>query len=91
MADSLADGCRSRGLTIVDDFSRESLFIGALFRSIGWRVVDVLDDLKTCWGCPAAIRVDNGPEFRSVVLEQWAYWQQVTLIFLDPASLPTTA
>tara|TARA_Y100000588_G_scaffold370962_1_gene441747 strand:+ start:349 stop:1182 length:834 start_codon:yes stop_codon:yes gene_type:complete len=84
MADSLADGRRFRVLTIVDDFSRESLYIGALFRFTSQQVVDVLADLKTRRGAPEAIRVDNGPEFTSVALDQWAYWQQTTLIFSRP-------
>ena len=84
MADSLADGRRFRVFTIVDDFSRESLYIAALFRFTAQQVVDVLDELKTRRGAPEAIRVDNGPEFTSVALDQWAYWQQTTLIFSRP-------
>ena len=67
-----------------NDFSRESLYIGALFRFAGQQVVDILADLKTRRGAPEAIRVDNGPEFRSVALDQWACWQQTTLIFSRP-------
>lgn len=84
MADSLADGRRFRVLTIVDDFSRESLYIGALFRFTAQQVADVLEELKTHRGAPDAIRVDNGPEFTSVVLDQWAYWNQTSLVFSRP-------
>jgi putative transposase len=30
-------------------------------------------------GVPEAIQVDNGPEFISQVVDQWAYWSGVAL------------
>jgi putative transposase len=84
MTDSLVDGRRFRVLTIVDDFSRESLYIGVAFRFTGQQVADIVEELKTRRGASDAIRVDNGPEFTSVALDQWAYWNQVTLIFSRP-------
>lgn len=33
---------------------------------------------------PKTIRVDNGPEFTSKVLDQWAYSNQATLDFSQP-------
>ncbi len=45
------------------------LYIGVLFRFTSQQAVDVLADLKTRRGTPEVIRVDNGPEFRSVA---WA-------------------
>jgi putative transposase len=35
-------------------------------------------------GAPKSIRVDNGPEFVSRALDQWAYLHQVTLDFSRP-------
>jgi putative transposase len=35
-------------------------------------------------GAPLTIRVDNGPEFVSRALDQWAYLNQVTLDFSHP-------
>lgn len=35
-------------------------------------------------GSPKSIRVDNGPEFVSRALDQWAYLRQVTLDFSRP-------
>jgi putative transposase len=33
---------------------------------------------------PEAIQVDNGPEFISQVVDQWAYRKGVALHFIDP-------
>ena len=35
---------------------------------------------------PKKIRVDNGPEFTSISLDQWAYWNEVQLVFSRPAT-----
>jgi putative transposase len=39
----------------------------------GHRVVEVLQSIGKTRNLPKTIRVDNGPEFISKVLEQWAY------------------
>ena len=47
-------------------------------------VVEVLNRLIRERGAPRSIRVDNGTEFTSVVMDQWAYWNGVTLDFIRP-------
>ena len=84
LSDELFDGRRIRLLTIVDNFSRESLAIkvGASIR--GQEVVDVLQQLMEQHRLPRIIRVDNGPEFTSIRLDQWAYLNGVELDFSCP-------
>jgi len=84
MADQLYSGRPIRILTIVDNFSRESLALRTGFRLTGDNVVEVLKGLVQERGIPASIRVDNGTEFTSKVLDQWAYWNGVTLDFSRP-------
>ena len=86
MADQLVDGRRFRIFTIVDDFSRESLHIGVDFHFTGEQVAEVLTRLKKHRGLPDIIRVDNGPEFTSIALDQWAYWNKVNLAFSRPGT-----
>jgi len=81
MADQLFDGKRFRLLTLVDNFSRESLAIQVGTRLTGDDVVAALDRVKEVRGCPQSIRVDNGPEFISKSLDWWAYFNNVTLDF----------
>ncbi len=81
MADQLFNGQRFRLLTLVDNFSRESLVIQVGTRLTGDDVVAALDRVKEARGCPQSIRVDNGPEFISKSLDWWAYFNNVTLDF----------
>ncbi len=81
MADQLFDGRRFRLLTLVDDFSRESLSIQLDGRLRAEHVVEVLQRVGSSRGLPEKIRVDNGAEFTGKVLDQWAYLNGVRLDF----------
>jgi putative transposase len=84
MADTLADSRTFRTFNVVDDCTRECVAI-EVGRSIpGARVVRVLDRLRSTRGLPQAIVVDNGPEFTSRVLDQWAHEHGVELHFIQP-------
>ncbi len=82
--DSLWNGRRFRALTIVDDLSRESPAIEVDRSLSGLRVSRVLDRLADERGLPEVITVDNGPEFQSRALDQWAYDHGVHLQFIRP-------
>jgi putative transposase len=84
VADTLGDGRTFRVLNAVDGFSREALAT-EVGRSIpGSRVARVLDRVAGARGLPSTIVVDNGPEFTSRVLDQWAYERGVELHFIQP-------
>ena len=84
MSDELFNGERIKLLTLVDNFTRESLNIEADRHLGGHRVVEVLQRVYQTRGLPKTIRVDNGPEFISKVLDQWAYLNGVELDFSRP-------
>lgn len=84
MADQLFDGRRFRLLTIVDNFSRESLAVRVGQRLTGDDVVKTLEEITEQRGTPKLIRVDNGPEFVSKSLDWWAYFNGVKLDFSRP-------
>ena len=84
MSDELFDGRRIRLLTIVDNFTRESLAIEVAEHIGGQKVVDVLMWLGEERILPRVIRLDNGPEFISKSLDQWAYLNGVELDFSRP-------
>ena len=84
VADGLANGRRLRCLTIVDDYTRESLAIEVDTSLPGLRVRDVLQRLAETRGLPESITVDHGPEFESQVLDAWAYQSGVRLAFIRP-------
>ena len=84
MSDQLFDGRRIRLLTLVDNFTRESLAIDVNDHIGGHRVVEVLMCLGKERKLPRTIRLDNGPEFISKALDQWAYLNSVQLDFSRP-------
>jgi len=84
MSDQLFQGRRYRVLTLVDNFSRESLALRVAERFRGEDVVKVLEAISTQRGFPKSIRVDNGPEFISKSLDWWAYFNGVKLDFSRP-------
>jgi len=84
MSDELFDGRRIRLLTIVDNFTRESLAIEVDAHIGGQRVVEMLMRVGREHSLPRTIRVDNGPEFISKRLDQWAYLNGVELDFSRP-------
>ena len=67
----LFDGRRIRTLTIVDNFTRESLCTSANFQFKGVRVAEALEEVVKEHRNPEAIKVDNGPEFISKEIDLW--------------------
>jgi putative transposase len=62
-----------RALNIVDDCTRVGVAIEVDFSLPGERVARALDRAAAHYGWPERIVVDNGPEFRSRALDQWAW------------------
>lgn len=84
MCDSLFCGRRFRTFNVVDDYNREALAIEVDLSLPAARVVRVLERLVVWRGYPAKIRMDNGPEFVSATLAQWADEHGVQLEFIKP-------
>lgn len=82
--DATAQGRKLRCLNIVDDFTRECLWIETDTSLNGERVKRVLSCLIDLRGKPERLVMDNGPEFRGHVLDQWAYETGIPLDFIDP-------
>lgn len=85
VSDALFDSRRFRALTIVDNFSRECLAIHADQSLKGGDVRNVIERICARIGhSPDRIQVDNGGEFISKIMDQWAYDNSVTLDFSRP-------
>jgi len=84
MSDSLSDGRSIRTFNVLDDYSREALGIEVDFSLPSARVIRSLDQIIEWRGKPSAIRCDNGPEYISHQLVEWASKQQITLLFIQP-------
>lgn len=84
MSDALEYGRRFRTFNVIDDHNREGLAIEIDLNLGSRRVIRVLDQLAETRGLPARLRLDNGPEFTSVAIADWAERNQVELEFIKP-------
>lgn len=82
--DVTAHGRKIRSLNVVDDCTRECLWIEVDTSLGGERVTRVLSCLVDLRGKPDRLVMDNGPEFTGHRLDQWAYENGVTLEFIEP-------
>ena len=82
--DAFASGRKFRTLNLMDGFTRYAPRIEVDTSLPGQRVVRVLEELKRKGRKPEAIVIDNGSEFTSQVMGQWAYENQVQLHFITP-------
>ncbi|GAA6152206.1 hypothetical protein NBRC116587_16250 [Pseudoteredinibacter isoporae] len=84
MSDSLFCGRRFRTFNLVDDFNREALAIEIDLNLPAPRVIRVLERTVAWRGYPNKLRMDNGPEFISTALAEWAEDHGVELEFIKP-------
>jgi putative transposase len=82
--DQTGEGGRIRLLTVVDHFTRESpaITVGRALRAED--VVRTLERLRRSGRKPKIITTDNGSEFCSKLLDQWAFVHSVQLDFIQP-------
>ncbi len=86
MHDQLIDGRRYRLFNVIDDFNREGLAIEVDFSLPASRVIRALNQVIEWRGKPEKIRCDNGPEYISHVLANWAKSRQIKLDFIQPGN-----
>lgn len=84
MSDALQCGRRFRTFNVVDDYNREVLAIEIDLSLPALRVTRVLESIIRQRGKPQRIRLDNGPEFISHLLADWAKQQGIHLEFIQP-------
>jgi putative transposase len=77
--DTLANVRRLKCLAIVDDFTKETVDIVVDHGISGLCVARALDRAARLRGYLKAVRTDQGPEFTSRALDQWAYASGVTM------------
>ncbi|WP_111672789.1 DDE-type integrase/transposase/recombinase [Algoriphagus litoralis] len=66
------------------DYNKEILAIEVDFSLPAQRVIRVLEFLELVRGLPKMIRVDNGPEFISRLLDLWWREKNIELDFVQP-------
>ena len=84
VSDVIRGGRRNRIFNVVDDLSREGLASEVDTSLPARRVIQTLEEIALERGYPERIVCDNGPEFRSRALDEWAYENNVSLDFIQP-------
>ena len=86
LEDRTEQGGKLRILTVLDEFTRESLEI-RVERSIpSSKVIDSLEWLALVRGLPTHIRSDNGPEFVAQAVQNWLGEKGCQTIYIKPGS-----
>ena len=86
MHDVLSNGVKFRSFNVIDDFNRECLNLTLDTSINSKRVIRELDKLIAWRGMPRRIRVDNGPEYISNAMAEWAEQRSIELKFIQPGS-----
>jgi putative transposase len=84
MSDSLASGKKIRILNIIDTYSRECLLIGVSKSFPSKEVIKQLEGVIRTRKAPKAIKLDNGPEYISRALINWAKEKGIHLAYIRP-------
>ncbi len=84
MSDALFESHRFRTFNVVDDFNRQVLAIEVDLNLPSARVVRVLERTAAWRGYPDKLRMDNGPEFISTTVADWAEEHDIELEFIQP-------
>ncbi len=84
MHDSLSDGLSFRTFNVIDDYNREGLGIEVDLSLPALRVIRTLERIIEWRGKPESIRCDNGPEYISQQLMDWAHRQKIQLRYIQP-------
>jgi len=86
MSDQTENGGKLKLLTVLDEFTRESLAI-EVDRSIRAKdVILVLEYLFMVRGAPKFIRSDNGSEFIANAIKKWLKEKHVETLYIEPGS-----
>ena len=92
MSDSLSSGKKIRTVNVIDDYNREGLTVEVDTSLPSQRVIRALEQVIEWRGKPDAIRCDNGPEYISQTLIDWATEHKITLLYIQqgkPNQMPT--
>ena len=86
MHDQLGDSRSYRLLNVIDDYNREALDIEVDFSLPSERVIRTLNHIIEWRGKPKQIRADNGPEYISHKLKDWAEKMGIALVYIEPGN-----
>lgn len=84
MHDQLVDGRSIRLFNVIDNFNRKALGFEIDFLLPSERVIRSLKRIISWRGKPLTIRCDNGPEYLSAAITEWAAQWGIKLEYIEP-------
>lgn len=84
MSDGLSGGHRFRVFAVLDVYTRECLALEARQRFNGVEAANILTRIVKERNRPEYIHCDNGSEFTSKFMDQWAWLNEIQLAFSTP-------
>jgi putative transposase len=82
--DQLSDGRRIKLMTLVDEFTRESLAVEAERSIKGVDVIRILEKVIASRGKPNELQSDNGSEFTCNAMLSWTHQHEINWRYIDP-------
>jgi len=86
VSDRTSDGRQLRLLTVIDEYTRESLAIEVRRSMTARDVITVLQRIVDQRGAPRYVRSDNGPEFVARALKDWLTASGIATLYIDPGA-----
>jgi transposase InsO family protein len=84
--DRTHNGKALRMLTVIDEYTHESLAIKTKRQLNSTDVLDCLNELVLEHGVPEHIRSDNGAERTAIAVREWLSAAKVRTLFIEPGS-----
>ena len=84
--DRCANGQQIKLLTVVDEYTRESLAIHVATSIKSRTVIEVLSRLIVERGAPIYLRSDNGSEFTAARVKEWLKEKGIETLYIEPGS-----
>ncbi len=84
--DWCASGQKLKLLTVIDEFTRESLCVETRTSIKSRAVIEVLERLRRERGAPAYLRSDNGSEFAASRVKKWLACAGTQTLYIEPGS-----
>jgi putative transposase len=84
--DRCANGQQIKLLTVVDEYTRESLAVHVATSIKSRTVIEVLSRLIAERGAPIYLRSDNGSEFTAARVKDWLKEKGIETLYIEPGS-----
>lgn len=86
MEDQTENGSRFRILTLLDEYTRQSLAVHAAWSIRAIDAITVIEAAIERYGAPEHLRSDNGPEFIAYAIQDWLKEREIKTLYIKPGS-----